>query len=271
MTENGYLDINGGRLYYEVAGEGHPLVFIHAGIADCRMWDEQVAFFAEHYRVIRYDTRGFGKTTTQDVEYSNRRDLLALLDHLGAEKVYLVGCSRGGQIAIDFTLEFPDRVAALIPVCAGLGGFDADNLPEETARLEEMERVEELGDYDTAAAMEAEYWVLGVPRTPDQVDPRILQRVVEMNRANVTHRNEGGKPIVLDPPAAERLGSIRVPTLVIITDLDESWVRAAADALANGIPGAQKLVITNSAHVPNMEHPDLFNRAVLAFLQGVGG
>jgi pimeloyl-ACP methyl ester carboxylesterase len=271
MPETGYLDVNGARLYYEVTGEGHPLVFVHAGIADCRMWDEQVAFFAPHYRVLRYDTRGYGKATTQDVEYSNRRDLLALLDHLGVEKAYVVGCSRGGQIAIDFTLEFPERVAALIPVCAGLGGFNADFLPEEQARFDEMERVEELGDYDTLAEMEAEYWVLGVSRTPDQVDPKLLRRVAEMNRISFTHRNEGGKPIVLDPPAAERLGSIRVPTLVIATDLDESGVRAAADALANGIHGAQKLVITDSAHVPNMEHPDEFNRAVLAFLQGVGG
>jgi pimeloyl-ACP methyl ester carboxylesterase len=271
MPETGYLDVDGGKLYYEVAGEGHPLVFIHAGIADCRMWDEQVAFLADHYRVIRYDTRGFGKTTTQDVEYSNRRDLLALLDHLGVQKAYLVGCSRGGQIAIDFTLEFPDRVAALIPVCAGLGGFSNGNaLPEEQARFDEMERLEELGDYDTLAEMEAEYWVLGVSRTPDQVDPRILQRVVEMDRANLIHRSEGGKPIVLDPPAAERLGSIRTPTLVIITDLDESVVRAMADAMANRIPGAQKLVINNSAHVPNMEHPDEFNRAVLAFLKSIG-
>ena len=175
-----------------------------------------------------------------------------------------------GQVATDFTVEFPERVAALIPVCAGLGGFSgAEFLPEEQARFDEMERVEELGDFDALAQMEAEYWVLGVSRTPDQVDPNILRRVAEMNRGSFNHKDEGGKPIVLDPPAAERLGSIRVPTLVIITDLDESVVRAMADAMANSIPGAQKLVITNSAHVPNMEYPDVFNRAVLAFLQTV--
>jgi pimeloyl-ACP methyl ester carboxylesterase len=271
MPETGYLEFNGGKLYYEVTGEGHPLVFIHAGIADCRMWDEQVAFFSPHYRVIRYDTRGYGKTTTTDVEYSNRRDLVALLDHLGVEKACVAGCSRGGQIATDFTLEFPERVAALIPVCAGLGGFEGGEfLPEEQARFDEIERVEELGDFDALAQMEAEYWVLGVSRTPNQVDPQVLRRVAEMNRLSFDHRNEGGKPIVLAPPAAERLGSIRVPTLVIITDLDESVVRAMADVMANRIPGAQKLVITNSAHVPNMEHPDVFNRAVQAFLQTVG-
>lgn len=218
--------------------------------------------------MIRYDTRGFGKTTTQDVEYSNRRDLLALLDHLDVDQAYVVGCSRGGQIAIDFTLELPERVAALIPVCAGLSGFEGEELlPEEQARVEEMQRVEELGDYETLAQLEAEYWVLGVSRTHDQVDPQILRRVTEMNRIGFTHINEGGKPIVLAPPAAERLDSIRVPTLVIITDLDESIIRRMADVMADHIPGAQKLVITDSAHVPNIEHPDVFNRVLLAFLQ----
>ena len=268
-TQSGYLDVNGGKLYYEVTGSGQPLVFIHAGIAHLRMWDEQVAYFADRYRVIRYDTRGYGKTTTQDVEYSNRADLLALLDHLGVDKAVVVGCSRGGQIATDFTLEFPDRVAALIPVCAGLGGFEADTSDEDT-RLDEMQRLEEIGDYDALAEVEVQIWVDGFQRTPEQVDPGLRRRVYDMIRANYAHANEGGKPIVLTPPGVERIGSIAVPVLVIITDMDTIYTRAAAEALANGIPGAQKIVISNSAHVPNMERPDEFNRVVQAFLESMG-
>lgn len=263
-----YLDVQGGRLYYDVTGEGLPLVFIHAGIADCRMWDEQVAHFGSRYRVIRYDTRGFGRTTTQDVEYSNRADLAALLDHLGVDKAVIVGCSRGGQIATDFTLEFPNRVAALVPVCAGVSGFEYDT-PEEDAPFEEAERLEELGDYDRLAELEVELWVVGLQRTPEQVDAGLRRRVYEMSRANFDHAHEGGRPIVLDPPAVDRLDTIRVPTLVMVTDKDTTYIRAAADALANGIPGARKVVIANSAHVPNMEHPDEFNRILGEFVETV--
>src|SRR5690349_8638123 len=110
QTTRDYLPVEGGQLYYEVTGAGHPLVLIHAGVADLRQWDEQVAAFAPHYRVIRYDTRGFGKTRTEPVAFSNRQDLYELLTHLGVEKAYLIGNSRGGQIAFDFTLEHPEMV-----------------------------------------------------------------------------------------------------------------------------------------------------------------
>lgn len=269
MPETGYLEFDGGRLYYDVTGEGFPLVFIHAGIADSRMWDDQVSFFSERCRVIRYDTRGFGRTTTGEVAYSNRRDLLALLDHLNVPEAVLIGCSRGGQIAVDFALEFPDRVSALIPVCAGLGGLEVDDTPEEAARFDEMERLEELGDYDAVAMAEVEAWVGGFYRSPERVDAALMRRVYAMNRGNFDHIHEGGKPVPLDPPAAERLGSIGVPTLVIVTDLDTTSIRAAADALVNGIPGARRHVIHNSAHVPNMEHPDEFNRVVDEFVREV--
>jgi 3-oxoadipate enol-lactonase len=268
-TQSGTLDVNGGKLYYEVTGEGQPLVFIHAGIADLRMWDDQAAFFADQYRVIRYDTRGFGRTTTQDVEYSNRADLLVLLDHLGVDKAALVGCSRGGQIALDFTLEFPQRVTALIPVCAGLGGFEMEEPPEEVVRFEEMERLEGLGDYDALAEMEVEVWVDGFKRTAAVVDPRIRRLIYEITRANYEHAREGGRAVPLAPPATERLSSIRVPMLIIVTDMDTTYIRAAAEVLANNVPNAQKVLIHNSAHVPNLEHPDEFNQIVQAFLETI--
>src|SRR5689334_7098242 len=95
-TEQGYLDVEGGRLYYEVAGQGHPLALIHAGVADMTMWDEQMDAFAERHRAIRYDTLGFGRTTTDDVAFSNRQDLSELFRHLGVDRSYVLGISRGG-------------------------------------------------------------------------------------------------------------------------------------------------------------------------------
>src|SRR5687767_5999827 len=93
----GTLETNGARIYYQVEGSGEPVVLIHAGVADLRMWDGQVAALRDSYRVIRYDTRGFGRTETDAVEFSNRADIAALLDHLGERSAHVVGFSRAGS------------------------------------------------------------------------------------------------------------------------------------------------------------------------------
>jgi len=136
---NGFTDVPAGRLYYEVEGEGPPLTLVHAGVAHLRMWDLQAADWAERYRVIRYDTRGFGRTQCEDVPYSNRADLAALLDHLGVSRTHLLGASRGGTIAIDFTLEHPARVASLIAV-AGRGRGGVGRLRTASRRAPRMHR-----------------------------------------------------------------------------------------------------------------------------------
>src|SRR5437016_2801424 len=151
QTTTGTMEAQGGPLYYEVAGEGHPLVLIHAGVADHTMWDDQFSVFAQHYKVIRYDTRGFGKSPGGDKDYSNRQELYQLLKHLGVEKAYVMGVSRGGQIAIDFTLEHPEMVDALIPVAAGLGGLDYQPTEAEMKVFNEMEEALQKGDFTRAA------------------------------------------------------------------------------------------------------------------------
>ena len=125
-----------GELYFEVAGSGKPVLFIHAGVADCRMWDAQFTLFSQYYRVIRYDMRSYGKSHTETTEFSNRQDIVDLFKFLQVEQASLIGISRGGQIAIDFTLEHPEYVSALIPVAAGVSGFDHPPDDSEKARHE---------------------------------------------------------------------------------------------------------------------------------------
>src|SRR5919112_4353346 len=114
--EIGMAEVNGARIYYEVAGEGEPLVLVHAGIADSRMWEGQVAAFAARYRVVRFDLRGFGKTEMVEGPFSHHEDLRGLLDFLGVERTHLVGCSMGGGAVLDFALEYPERVGDLVLV-----------------------------------------------------------------------------------------------------------------------------------------------------------
>lgn len=267
-AQTGFFEVNGAKLYYEVAGSGHPLVFCHAGIADRRMWDEQFPVFAERYRVIRYDHRGFGQSTLPPEPFSLSEDLYGLLRHLGVEKAYIVGCSMGGSTAVDLAVTHPEIVGALVTVGAGLSGFDAPGTPEEEALFADVEKAAEAGDFDRANDIEVHIWVDGPNRQPDQVNSAVRERVREMNLPGFMREWEYKtlKPV---PPTAERLASISVPALVLYGDQDVSDIHAIARKLASDIPGATLVVMHNTAHVPNMEQPEAFNRIVLDFLAQV--
>lgn len=122
MGESGFIEVAGGKLYYEVEGEGHPLLLIHGDLGTLRMWDQQVPSFAQHYRVVRYDRRGYGQTESEDVEFSNRDDAAAVLDHIDADSAYVIGQSRGGMIGLDLVVDRPERVDAFVHVASGIGG-----------------------------------------------------------------------------------------------------------------------------------------------------
>lgn len=265
----GFAPVTGGRLYYEVTGQGHPLALIHAGVADHRMWDEQVQAFAPHYRVIRYDTRGFGRSETQAGTFSDRADLAAVMDHLGVEKAHVVGLSRGGGIAVGFCLEHPERVTALIPVASGvdgLEGWEALVTPAEQAAEAAMEAAAKAQDFDILTDLEVRYWADGPGQPVGRADASVRERLRDM--IQFTRRSQPVKPALerLDPPALRRLAEIDAPTLVMYGDLDESVVMAGCEQLAKGIAGASKVVFPGVAHMVNMERPAEFNQVALEFL-----
>ena len=268
-AETGYLDVEGGRLYYEVQGTGHPLVLIHAGVANLRMWDEQVAAFADRYRVIRYDTRGFGNTDTEEIPFSNRADLAALLDHLGASSAYVLGASRGGMIALDFTLERPERVDALIVAAGGIGGYETEPTADEKAFGEEAERAWEAHEWDRLSDMETAYWVDGPGQSRDRVAPTIRELVHGWILSNYRAEKAEGQPQPLTPPATGRLGEIRVPVLVMIGDLDDPGTQQSCRRLAAEVPNGRLETFNGAAHMINLEQPERFNRLVLEFLAEV--
>jgi pimeloyl-ACP methyl ester carboxylesterase len=131
-----FVETEGARLYVEEAGDGHAVVFLHPGLWDCRTWDPQFELFADRYHVVRYDARGYGRSTRPEpgVAYSHVRDLLAMLDDSGIDRAALVGCSMGGTNEVDFVLEHPDRVLALVLVAAGVDGFEGT--PEQESAWE---------------------------------------------------------------------------------------------------------------------------------------
>jgi pimeloyl-ACP methyl ester carboxylesterase len=144
MWTLGSADLNDTRIYYEVIGDGQPLVLLHTGLTTSQMWDAQWETFAEHFRVIRYDFRGFGWSRMPPGPFSPREDLYQLLRFLGIERASLVGASMDGQVAIDFTLEHPEMVAALIPVGAGVSGEKPSAFLQE--RCQAIDAVAASGD-----------------------------------------------------------------------------------------------------------------------------
>ncbi len=270
-TTKGFAPVFKGHLYYEIAGTGRTILLIHAGVANCSMWENQFNLFSQSYRVIRYDTRGFGKSHTESTEFSNRQDILDLFNHLGVDKAIVIGISRGGQIAIDFTLEHPEYVSALIPIAAGVSGFDyhPDDSDKARGEYELFTHMDELWDkksFDELADLEVHAWADGpsqpVGRAPSQIRDYIHKIVL----ANYTRQDGTPTPTPLTPPAASRLAQIQVPTLVLVGDFDTLGTLAMADKLEKDIPGARKVIFPGTAHMLPMEQSQKFNDVVLNFL-----
>jgi len=269
MTEvvherSGFADVQGGRLYYEVAGMGHPLVLIHGGLVDRRLWDDQFAALTDMYRVIRYDLRGFGESSSPTAPFSHLDDLAVLLNQLGAESAYLVGSSLGGSIAIDFTLTYPGRVDALIVIGAGIAGYQGS--AETAQQWAEVATAFRAGEMERGVELTLRVLTDGPKRTPEQVDPRARERVRTMTAHTVSRPIPQVVPHESEPAAITRLGDIRVPTLIIVGDADVSDVLEQADLLEVHIAGAQKVVIPDVAHHLTLEKPDEVNRVMLEFL-----
>jgi 3-oxoadipate enol-lactonase len=260
------LEVPGGMLYYEVDGTGPAVVLLHAGVANMRMWEAQVAAWRDRFTVIRYDQRGFGRTLTEDVEYSNRDDLRRLLDHLGVDRAAVVGNSRGGSIAIDFTLEQPDCVSVLVVVGTGLGGFDA---PDDGVDWDALEALWEGKKWDELVEQEVEIWTDGIGQPATRVDPAVRAKMTEWGLENYRAEQPAEKAQPLKPPAAARLTEIRVPTLVIWGTLDAPGVLAASEKIADEVAGARKQVFEGVAHMVSLERPDEFDRLVGEFLDEV--
>lgn len=262
-TTTGFISVNNARLYHEIAGDGFPLVLIHAGISDHRMWDDQIAVFAKRYKVVRYDVRGFGRSAMPEGEpFSVIEDQRLLLDALGIERACAMGVSMGGGIALNFAIAHPEMVAALVLVASGLPGAPASETVLQRRAL--INTAVEAGDRLKLLDLMVDLWADGVEH---RAPPSVRERVREMFRDNMSLLFLKNVPQQDSPwKAIDRLAEIRAPTLIIVGDRDQPDLLENAELLASGIAGARKVVIPGAAHMVNMERPQEFNRIVLDFL-----
>jgi pimeloyl-ACP methyl ester carboxylesterase len=237
---------------------------LHAGIADRTMWEPQIEAFSDRYRCTTLDARGFGESVLGDEAFSRRDDLAAVMDAVAAERATLVGCSIGAGFALDFAIERPDRVDALVLVGTTPAGFEAEDDPLLQEMWPIIEAAIKNGNIAEAARLEAQAWVDGT--RPPGASPQWLRDKVTEWCVPIAQVEDWGESVQLDPLAFHRLGEVQAPTLVIVGTADYDVIQQGCRATADGIPGAQLVELEGTAHLPNLEVTDAFNAALATFL-----
>jgi pimeloyl-ACP methyl ester carboxylesterase len=264
--------VNGTRLYYEITGNGFPLVFIHEFAGDYRSWEPQVRFFSRRYRVVVYNSRGYppSDVPTDPNAYSESilvEDLSQLLTALEIPKAHVVGLSMGGGVALNFGLDHADRCASLVVASAGSGSTNAAQFKQDGMAI--VERIEKEG----LAAVQDHFTLSPARTTFREKDPRGWEEF----RRQFSEHSAAGSALTFRKVQLERrsifdlearLKGLQTPTLLFVGDRDEACLEPAL-FMRRCIPRAGLLVLPWSGHAINLEEPDTFNRAVLDFLFAV--
>lgn len=270
MSDERSIPVPGGSLHAVAEGDGPPIVLLHAGIVDSRVWAPFVPLLiGAGYSTIRYDARAYGSSTTDDVEFSHADDLLAVLDGFGIDRAALVGNSRGGMTALDAAVTNPQRVAALVQLASGIGGLDVAMSPREEAVENRYAEVDDAGDIEALTDFELALWGAGV----EQPVERLPEATRVFLRPMIKAANEievRGRQVPLDPPAAERLDRLSMPVLSVHGALDFEYTVAYGRHLEANVPGARFVILPDVAHLIAVEQPEQTARLVLDLVRPLG-
>ena len=263
--ESGLYQDSRVSLYYEIDGRGKSVVLIHGFSLDTRMWDSQFEQFAQSFKVIRYDMRGFGKSSIPDVKrcYTHEEDLRVLLAHLGVKRADLVGLSLGGLVAISFSLTFPKMVEKLVLADAVVRGYDWS--PDWKKRMHALDEKAASSGPQAANRLWLEHPMFAPAQEKRAVAARLTKIVGGYSGWHWVNDDPQVEPVV---PEVDRLAEIGAPTLVILGELDVPDLHAIAALLEERIPHAMGFNVPGAGHMVNMEAPKMFNDATLRFLRG---
>ena len=257
-SRSGYLALDADSLFYEEAGSGPVLVFIHDGLLHGEVWDESFSFFSTSHRVIRYDRRGYGRSSPATSSYTHLNDLESLLAHLQVDQAVLLAMSSGGALAIDFTLDHPEQVEALVLVGAVVGGF--------SYTWHMKKRGGHLPSGFKSELEEAIYYAAEDPYEihPENVDAR--KKALDMVRKFPPKDNRRPSYVKREIPSYLRLREISQPALILVGEFDIPDVHAHAGAIQAGIPGAKRDILPGAGHLVPLEQAKRFNVKVADFL-----
>lgn len=257
-----FLNLEGAKLHYQIKGAGFPLVFVHGLSVDKRMWTPQVDFFAQHFQVISYDVRGFGKShfTGEAHPHIAADDLKALLEHLGHSKVNLVGLSMGGNIALSFAEKYPESVHKLVAADSDVQGFD--NYTDEFKQL--LGTVFKIGAEKGGLKAKLAWAKNSLLQPAVQNEHTALMEIMIKDYSGIHLTHPKLLPAAV-PPTVQLLDKITAPTCVIVGEKDIEDFQRMADFLVKNIAKVEKKIIKNAGHLSNLEQPEAFNAVLQAF------
>jgi pimeloyl-ACP methyl ester carboxylesterase len=270
IAGSSYLKVDNDKIFYETAGKGTAIIFIHDGLVHSQIWDSQFSFFARDHMVIRYDRRGYGKSSTATGNFSNMDDLRVLFNHLKIEKACLMALSSGGRLAIDFTLQYPEKVSSLVLVGAVVGGFSytqhfftrGGHLPSGLKNMDQR-----VAYY----IFEDPYEIYGKNKEAKQKVDQFLKKYPRKRLHSPANKkqskNRDGINRVPTKPAYERLSEIKIPALILVGEFDIPDVHAHAGVINAGIKNSKRVIIGNSGHLIPLEQPKIFNNEIKKFLE----
>lgn len=267
--QRGFQEVNGTRLYCEVAGAGQPLVLLHGFTFDTRMWDDQFAALAKQYRVIRYDARGFGRSALPKpgVPYTHHEDLAALLDRLEAHSAHLVGQAMGGRFALDYALQADGRLRSLTLIDAVIGGYGvAREWPWSRAFMSAYQPVIDAGKRKDVATAKAA-WLAHPLFAPAREQPAVAARLRQMvGDYSGWHFVNADPARLLTPSAITQLARLQAPTLALVGERDLLDFHRMADEVQHSVKRAVRRTVPKVGHLSNMEAPAVVNAMLLEFL-----
>ena len=272
MTDRFEIAFDQALIRGEADGFGLPVVLLHAGVCDRRMWGPQIdELVSAGYHVISYDRRGHGDTESSDVPFSHAVDLEAVLDRLGLNAVVLVGCSRGGALALDFALEHPDRVVGLVLIGSSISGWESTEEPTDAvADLEgQIGYAQARENLDLVNRLEAHLWLDGPDAKEGRVEGPVRDLFLNMNAKVLAHA-----PLTQEDRPDDTIASldlVSAPVLLIAGDLDLPEVHEMHDEIEMAVETSFSILIEDTAHLPSLERPDLFNPVLLEFLEALSG
>ena len=264
--DSGFIKVEGGNLYYEIAGKGENIILIHDGLIHCEVWDKQLPVFAKKYCVVRYDRRGYGKSSNLQTQFSDVEDLKQIFLQLKIDRAILIGMSAGGGLAINFTLKYPENVSALVLVGAVVGGFSY------TSHF--MTRGGHVNSLEKLLASPPEMiqyfgWEDPYQKYPENIKAKeTCLKLLQANPINVdANKFNYMKPA--ERTAIKFLSEISVPALVLVGEFDIPDAHAHSGAIESGIPDARREIIFKAGHLIPLEQPEAFNSAVMKFLNSM--
>ena len=253
----------------DVTGAGPAIVCLHAGVADRRVWAGSTKLLAERFRVYAYDRRGYGTTTYEPEAFSSAIDLAAVVKATATDRVALIGNSLGGRVALDYTLDNPDRVSALVLIAPAISG--APQPAGFSSRVEELDAMVEAadaaGDLDEVNRLEAHLWLDGPESDEGRVGGEERALFLDMNGRALRAVDPGEE--ITPPSAWDRLEDLTVPTLMIVGNRDLRFYRTEAGAVAQRAGNAKFVLVDDVAHLPMLERPEEFAAMVQEFLDSI--